>query len=155
MEALKIKRSDIFVVLGHKHKMIKDSIDVEVPIVVNKQYAQGIGTSIACGVKSLKKKAYEAVIILLTDQVYFGVHQIQDLIELYENSDSEIVISKYEDGQGPPSLFSSKYFADLEKLKDDNGGKDVIKKYSNNVGYISFPKGHLDIDFKADLNKLL
>jgi len=84
------------VVLGSNyeahHREIKD---YNVEIVNNKQYGEGMLSSVQCGLKAVSDAA-DAVMILLGDQPMIQADEMDQLIESYRDSDKEIAIATHE-----------------------------------------------------------
>ncbi len=81
-------------------------------------------------------------------------YHVIDLIAKFESGNCDIVISKYLDSKGPPSLFSSKYIKELKLLSEDEGARSIVKSNQQNLCFIDFPKGDIDIDTEEDLSKM-
>ncbi len=63
----------------------------------------------------------------------------------------------FENTPGSPVLFPKWTFAELKNLSQNKGGRELIKKYSNQVRYISAQNKYelMDIDTPQDLSTLL
>lgn len=118
-------------------------------------WQDGLSSSIAFGIQTLSEYHYDAVIIVLSDQPYFSVEILDSIIELHLSSNVKIIISKYRQGQGPPTLFHYTLFNDISKLTGDEGARKIVTAYRGNIGTIDFPEGHIDIDTKKDLKHLV
>jgi len=153
-ECNKVNNASVYTVLGHEFNRIKESITEKCCILFNKDYEQGIGSSMAFASAALENEHYDALIFVLCDQLYFRCYHVNDLIAKFEEANCDIVISKYNESQGPPSLFSSKYIKDLKQLSEDEGARSIVKANQQNLCYIDFPKGNIDIDTEEDLSKM-
>lgn len=146
---------DVYVVIGaHKEKVEPLIEDLNCQIVFNSAYEQGIGTSIAAGVETAMKLDASGVVICLVDQVYMSAEVLINLVEKQKSTKAAIVFSKYQNGQGPPTYFSSELFSELIELDDDDGAKSIVKKYMDQVSFIDFKLGNVDIDRPEDLGLL-
>ncbi|HEY55718.1 MAG TPA: nucleotidyltransferase family protein [Dehalococcoidia bacterium] len=127
------KVGEVIVVLGHRAEEIKKIIAARpLKIAVNKDYRQGMGTSIAVGLKLVDNRA-EAVMLTLGDQPFVDSPTIDRLIEEFRVHDKGIAIPTYQGKRGHPLIFSLKYEAPLAALKGDIGGREIIKEHPEDV----------------------
>lgn len=127
------KLSDIVVVLGYKAEDIRQRISGRpVKLVVNPLYRQGMGTSIAAGLKFVDSQA-EAVMLVLGDQPYVDSPTIDRLIEAFIGSKKGIATPTYKGQRGHPLIFDRKYQAPLSRLKGDVGGREIIRENPGDV----------------------
>lgn len=148
------KIGDVYVVLGANYNFIQPKVEVQIPILYNKNWEQGMGNSIAFGMQQIIQKKYKNVIIAVGDQPFFYQNILHKIIQKQRETDALIVISNYEKGRGTPCFFDEKLFLELTQLKGDIGAKPLIEKYQQQVEMIDFPKGNIDIDTIDDLKYL-
>ena len=166
-KAQAMQQSQIYVVLGANFEVIKQEIQKEiqkeiqgkdVAILNNRDWQDGLGTSIATGVKHiLKTKAnYDAILVLLADQPLVSVEYLKEFIYQFEPKTRQIIATKYGANKfGVPALFDQKYFEELSKLTHDKGAKDLIK---NNLDHVNVPKTTAiltDIDTQEDYKNIV
>lgn len=150
--ASKIKNANTYVILGAYAREISEVINTEIATYINPNWERGMGNSIAFGVENIRDIGYDAVILTVCDQPYLEAIHFDQLIKMYEdNTVADLIISKYTNGNGPPSMFDSQYFDQLCKLDGDNRAKTIVKNNLSNVGFSGFEKGDIDIDTEADL----
>ncbi len=148
----------VLVVLGARfERHIAEIENDPVHIEVNSKWERGIGTSIACGVRTLlaQQNTLEAVVIMLCDQPFIDSDLINQLIAESEKSEKGIVACTYGGAIGTPALFNRKYFGDLQGLKENAGAKALFWQYSADLQTINFPSGETDIDTQLDYINLL
>lgn len=119
----------------------------------NRHYDEGLGSSLACGIKCIEGVA-EAVLILLVDQPLITDAHIRDLIEHWEGAKSNIVATAYAGIHGVPAIFPRHYFDELKSLRGDQGARVLLRKYSRQVIGVEFEDAAVDIDTEDDLEKL-
>jgi molybdenum cofactor cytidylyltransferase len=143
--------------MGAFAEEITNGVDVsEVTIAVNKDWAEGMASSIRCGVETLKKEEdIEAVIIMICDQPGITVSVLTTLIETWRMTGKPVVVSEYDGITGPPALFERVIFDELLQLKGDSGARKIVEKDKSRIAAISFPAGKTDIDTAADYAALL
>lgn len=124
-KALKLS-SNVIVVLGEKSKVIKKEIEhLPIKIVINPNYKEGMGSSIAFGVSQLPTT--KKVLIMLCDQPLIPLHHFKNLIETSNKHEDKIICSEYKNKYAVPTIFPDKYFQALKNLKGDKGAKQLFK----------------------------
>ncbi len=96
----------------------------------------------------------EAVVLTVCDQPFVSAQIINQLVEAYYYTGKPIIASEYSGTSGVPALFSHRFFLELTDLKETEGAKQIIKKYSHEVFSIPFPEGAIDIDTPNEYEKL-
>jgi molybdenum cofactor cytidylyltransferase len=139
----------------------RDRIEIELRetpafIVENREWQQGLGTSIRCGLRHQLKSRPEldAVVLLVCDQPFVDANTITALITQWENSRKAIVACRYADTLGVPALFDRACFEELLALPDKSGAKTLIESRNGCVAQVEFEKGAIDIDTPADFHRL-
>ncbi len=140
------------VVLGYEHARL-NSLVKDARVVVNPDWREGLGSSIARGVAALPANT-SAVLILLCDQVALAAADLDALIlcyqETFSSADSAaIVCAGYADGPGVPAIFPRRYFAQLMELDGDAGAKIILR--TNPVLRIPMEHAQIDVDTPQDL----
>ena len=119
----------------------------------NPDFETGIGSSIRCGVKACRDRA-DAVLIILADQPLVTGAHLSELIATWDGNVNSIIASAYADTRGPPILFGSTHFDDLEKLQGDTGARQVLRDNYEAVLSVNFEPARFDIDTPTDLETL-
>jgi len=156
-EALKISKA-VIVVTGSNHTEISKEIeDLKIVITENKNWNEGMGSSINIGLNQLLNSfpTIENCIISVCDQPFIDASVFSELIQMQKDSQKGIVASKYSETLGTPVLFSKKYFKDLSNLSGHEGAKRLLQKFKDDIAEISFEKGAIDIDTQDDYQKLI
>lgn len=145
----------VHLVLGCDAEQVRESIvSDQLNVLVNPHYQKGLGTSIAYGMKNIDVSETDAVILVLADQVYLNKEILNELVLKKRSTDASIIICNYNEGNGPPSLFDRSLFDELSRLDGDDGAKEIVKKYKDQVAFVSFPKGDIDVDVPEHLSRL-
>ncbi len=150
----------VIVVLGSDFEKVKNELSTfEVFPVLNQNWEKGIGTSIATGIKEIQKlnPEIQAVIILLADQPKVEASLLAKIVKLYQQTGKKIIASKYAKTIGVPTLIDQSIFQELESLTGDKGAKKIIQQFAdkNEVAFIDFPGGKLDLDTLSDYDRFL
>jgi len=119
-------------------------------LVVNPRFAEGIASSIDCGVRSVAEVA-DAVLLLLADQPLITSSHLQSLLDTWQASRESIVASAYAGISGPPVIFPRRDFSDLMRLSGDIGARSIIDANEERVKSVRFDPAALDIDRQSDL----
>lgn len=141
----------VSVVLGANHRQIEPEVS-GAQIIVNQDWQQGLGSSIACGVKYIDRDA-DAVLVLLADQVQISADHIVVMAEAFVGNN--IVCATYCGSRGVPAIFPRSVFSQLQALTGDNGAKAVLHNPPISVVEIALPEAALDINRVEDLSQLL
>ena len=148
---------NIFVVIGANAALMEKEIeDFTAHKVLNKNWEEGMSSSIRCGLnEALKENAkLDAVIVMLCDQPYVDAAVLKQLIAKHEETNKPIVACAYKDTIGTPVLFYKKIFPALLVLKGQSGAKKIIAENMDATATIPFELGYIDIDTKEDYASL-
>ncbi len=144
----------VTLVVGHdRDAIIAAAADLGDNIILNDDYRDGIGSSIAIGVNARRNDS-DAILILLGDQPRINASHLNDLVDAWSGADDEIVASSFDDVLGPPILFPSKAFDALRQLSGDAGAKQLLSNDEFTVRPVKSPLARYDVDTPEDLRRL-
>lgn len=144
--------AETIVVTGHQEGEIVKALDgLPVRFIRNAGYEEGMGTSIACGVRQCSSNA-DGFLICLGDMPDVRTELLlQQFEELKQKGPATIVIPNHCGQEGHPVLFGAKYRSALESLKGDRGARPIIDAHPNAVVRIKAgPEAIFDVDILAD-----
>ena len=145
---------EVYLVIGHdQESVLTASAGLCNNVVVNTDYQDGIGTSIAAGVRACESGA-DAVIILLGDQPLITTEHLSSLIDHWSGADNQIVASVFEGIKGPLILFPRKAFVAMSELGGDSGAKSLLADASFDVCTVDCPQAGIDVDTPETLADL-
>ena len=147
----------IVVVLGAYAEQIEPEIGtLPIDIIVNEQWATGMGTSIQKGLSWLEsaESLLHSVALMVCDQPFVSFHLINQLVDTYLSTQKDIVVSEYAGTVGVPALFSSRLFPELKAL-ERQGAKSIIMQHREDVISVPFLQGDIDIDTSDDVQRWL
>jgi len=151
----RVKTDHKVVVLGANHKLIQKQTDFQsFTLIINKDWEQGMSSSIGLAVEYAKESDLDGLLILLSDQPFVDLELLQKLMEFYLPNKEMIVASKYGEVVGVPVLFDRHYFQELRRLTGDSGARKLIQAFLGKVKVVRFDKGNIDIDTPSDLSQL-
>ena len=123
--AMASRANPVIVVTGHQSKKIKKALYGLNPLFVhNPNYQDGIGTSIACGIKTVPKHCAGAL-VCLGDMPYVRPEHLNRLIESF-NEKEHLCIPVAQGRQGNPVLWGRSFFRSLCRLHGDTGAKSLL-----------------------------
>ena len=155
--ALQSRASPVMVILGSGKETIETVLDqTQIFILENNNWESGMASSISCGINNLITIApdSEAVILMVCDQPYVSATLLNEVINKHLESGQAIIASSYENTLGTPALFHKSLFSELSALEGESGAKSLIKKYSQQTGFVSFAQGSIDIDTRENYRNL-
>ncbi len=149
---------DTFIVLGAYGEKIQKQVNTyDAKIVENEEWNEGLASSIRKGLEGVlsSNPDTEAVILLLCDQPFLSAEILRQILEKYQETGLPIVHCHYGEASGPPTLFHRSIFPYLLELKGGQGAKKVVDMFPDQVAFIDFPQGSLDIDTPEDYQQLI
>ena len=142
---------DVCLVVGHNAHEIGDSAaGLADQLIMNEDYATGIGSSIACGVRACREHA-DAILIMLADQPVVSSTHLAELVNRWTGKQNEIIASRFSGVSGPPVLFASALFDQLEDLHGDVGAREILRRSSSMLRTVECEAAAIDIDTPEDL----
>lgn len=146
-----ISPHSVVLVLGANHQDIETEVS-GAQIIVNQDWQQGLGNSIACGIKQIDSDV-DAVLVLLADQVQISAEHIELMAQAFVGDN--IVSASYSGLRGVPAIFPRCVFSQLQALTGDQGAKALLQNPPVALVEFALPEAALDIDRVEDLNQLL
>ncbi len=137
----------VFTVLGNQHEDITANITGS-QLILNPDWQEGIGKSIATGVTYLRAD-YDAILVLLADQPRVKSQHLQQLISFFDGH--RPVCSYYRQSVGVPAIFPKVNFDTLAKLSGDKGAKALLQGMADDMLRLPLPEASFDIDTPEDL----
>jgi molybdenum cofactor cytidylyltransferase len=156
--ALETRCRPVVVVLGACAEALREEVaGTEARIVVNREWAEGMSSSIRCGLRELEAAAGQetkAAVLMLCDQPLVTSGVIRRLVESHFTRRSLFVASEYEGEGGKivgvPALFSRTLFAELMELRGAAGAKRIITRHATEGSIIDVPEAAFDVDTPDD-----
>ena len=157
---------ELIIVLGYQKNIIEKIIDKnkKIKFVYNKNYKNGISSSIQTGLRIISKKM-EAFFICLGDMPDVNQNIYNKMIKtklnynkkLKPNFKKEIFIPTYEKKNGNPVLFTKHMKEKIMQISGDDGAKELIEIYKSKALHIPVKNRGitLDFDIQEDFNPSL
>lgn len=146
---------EIIVVVPPAHTEIEAALQGSgAQLVVNRNAAEGMGTSLAAGVAALSD-AVEAVLITLGDIPHLSPAVITRVVERFRAGGAEIVIPQYGAFGGHPIMFARSRFPELARLSGDQGARALRDLSPEQVAIVLVNEpAPADVDTIEDLARL-
>jgi len=119
-------------------------------VIVNREWAEGIGSSIRAAVARLPASC-DGVLLTLADQAAVTVDDLSRLISAWRSDPQRIVAARYDATIGVPAIFPRAHFSDLSALRGDRGARDLIRRHADRTLGIALANASIDIDTPEDL----
>lgn len=160
-QALAVCGGPVTVVLGaHAGELRIDlkplcAAHVRLRLVRNPTWHDGIGSSLACGIRAQQPAAEppSAVLILLCDQPAVRTAELHKLASRWRAAPGRPVAASYGGAPGVPAIFPRRDFAALERLSGDAGARQLLVA-ATDLQTVPLPAAALDVDTPADLDRL-
>ena len=143
----------VIVVTGHDQDAVRAALaDRAVSFVSNPDYADGIATSIAAGIRAVPPHC-DGALICLGDMPALRVDDISRLIAAFDAEQSHICVPFAGTRRGNPALFARAFFAELAAGQGDTGARTVMAAHGDMVRDVRITgEGPLtDLDTAADI----
>lgn len=141
------------VVLGARARLLSRELrGYPVRVVVNRQWRNGLAGSIRVGISALPRQA-RAAVILLADQPAIGPGELALLAAAWRQAPAAIVAARFEGVLGAPAVFPRRRFADLRRLRGDQGARALLAGRRRLIG-VEMPAAGLDVDRPGDLERV-
>ncbi|MBC07287.1 nucleotidyltransferase family protein [Thalassospira sp.] len=139
-----------FVVLGAYQHDIVGEVAGRAHIVPNPDWARGMGSSIAAGMRAIMEQASycDGVLIAVCDQIRLDADDYQKLIDAFDGT--VIVATRYPGGLGVPAIFPRSCWEELSELDGPKGAKEMINRKGQHVKAVDLPGALIDVDTKDD-----
>ena len=122
-------------------------------IVINRDWREGIGSSIRAGVARLPASC-SAVLLMLADQPAVTSEDLKRLAGTWRRQPEYIAAARYGVTTGVPAIFPRSMFSDLTALRGDVGARMLVQRNPDRVVRVPMSSAAIDIDTPEDLLNL-
>lgn len=156
LDAVEVSCVDVvLVVLGHQHERLLPLLRSRpVRWVVNPHYAEGMLSSVRCGLRAVG--ASDAFLVVLGDQPGITPALIDALIESFKTNQAEIVVPTRYGRRGHPILFAACFVPQILTHFDNEGLRGLLRSYPERVTEIETSEGDIftDLDTPEEYQQL-
>lgn len=143
------------VVTGADHASITSLLGgYGVKLVRNERWEEGMGTSLAMGVKALDEENCAGILVCLGDLPYLSSRMVGRVIGVFRQNGSErIVVPKVKGRRGHPVIFPGSYRTELGKITGDEGARSLLNRVGDKLTEVEVhsPEIVQDVDRQSDL----
>lgn len=148
--ALASGASEVVVVLGDRAEAVRTKLrGLPVRIVVNRDWSEGIGSSVRCGVCAVGPDI-DSVVIALADQPRITPDHLRTLSRRLAETGKTMIASSYDGVLGAPCAFARSEFPRLLALTGEAGARSLIRGASAHVEAISFVGANVGVPALPD-----
>ncbi len=155
--ALAADLEPVVVVTGWQADEVEEALPTcDVTAVRNPDFAEGMATSMACGLAALPEDV-DAALFMLADMPRVDATHLRRLIAAFDPDEARaICVPVYRGRLGNPVLFGRAYFPELMALTGDAGAKPLLTEHAEQVFEVVMEDDAVlkDIDTPADLERL-
>ena len=148
-------------VLGaHREAIEATSAPADVVTIFHPDWAEGLGSSLACGARAVSADPAADVcaglIVLPCDQPLVSAATLLALRAEHERGGRGMVFSDHGAGRpGPPAFFARRHWAGLASLTGDSGARPLSSAHPEDCVLVPAPFAAEDIDTIEDHARLL
>jgi len=145
----------IIVVTGHEAASVAAALrGLDVTIVANPDYANGLSTSLRAGLRALPG-GIDGALILLGDMPEIETPVLTALMAALTDA-SAICVPVRHGRRGNPVLWGSRYFAEMMQLAGDTGAKPLMVRHEAQLIEVEVATDSIfeDVDAPEDLERL-
>ena len=147
----------IVVVTGHEAEALRAALeDFEIELVHNERFAEGMGMSLAAGIRALERRV-DAAFVCLGDMPRVGARHLEAIRAAYAPREGRLLAvpvhgkGKAEE-RGHPVLFDARFFPALAALEGDRGARRLLDEHADVVACVPLDDAVLiDVDTPAAL----
>src|SRR5262245_23705412 len=148
----------IIIVLGHEAEQVDAALQAErwFLAIHNPWYVDGMSTSLRIGLAATPNDV-DGAIILLGDQPLITPEIINAMIAESARDPDAIIAASYQGRRGNPVLFPRQYFAELEAITGDEGGRSALARHPERVRLVEIADAlaGFDVDTPEEYQELL
>ncbi len=160
-QALAAGFNPVGVVTGAYHEEVARVLPGTVHTLYNPDWQEGMGTSLAYGIKHLQAIARRtvqgslaAIMVMLADQPRVDATLLQQYLHTFQSNDCDAVALQYPSGPGVPALFSASLFDVLQNTDGQQGAKAILRSPKYKVLTLAQLEAYWDIDTPEDYQQL-
>ena len=148
------KVDEVIVVLGNRADDVGRALagvtDERLELIGNRRFREGMGTSLAHGVRACSWGT-DAILIALGDAPFFTVENVDALIDAHA-AGAVIAVPSSGGRRGHPVVFDGAHRAELEQLGGDAGARDILEREAATLTEIDIEDDAflVDIDERDD-----
>ena len=149
--AVDVAGNSVIVVLGARAAELAPLLSHSpASIVINRDWREGLSSSIRAGVSRLPA-ACSGVLILLADQAAVTAEDLRRLVGAWRRQTEYVAAAVYGATVGVPAIFPRSTFGALQQLRGDQGARVLIQRNPDRLVRVPMESAGIDIDTPEDL----
>jgi len=153
-----LQPAQLLVVTGCEAEKVQAELEgLPLRAVFNRDWAQGMGSSINRGARSLAPGA-GGVLVAVCDQWRLQPTDLDRLLSTWRADPERICVASWKEGgafvSGPPVIFPHKLIPELKSMQFDRGARQLIDRYMDLAEFVELPNAAFDLDRPEDLQRL-
>ncbi len=136
-ELLASRARPVIVVTGHQRERVAAALKgLDVVLVHNPDYAEGLSTSLKTGVAAVPAGA-DGAIVCLADMPQVDAGLIERLLGAFDPEKGAFIVMPTTDGKrGNPIVWSRRFFPELTAIDGDVGARNLIAQYPEAIAEV-------------------
>jgi len=149
----------VILVLGHSSSQIAAKIYLgRANLVLNKDYHDGLSTSVKCGLSNVPSDA-DAAIFMVADQPFLTSDILDMLAAKYRQKRKKVIALTPSFKKEPrnPVLLDRSMFKEVSLLQGDIGAREIVRRHIDTVEFLEIDDQDvfLDVDTKTSLEEAM
>lgn len=149
---LALQPACVVVVTGAAREGVEQALaGLPVNLVHNDHWENGMGSSLACGVKAMPERVRGAL-LLLCDLWRISGADLEKLVAAWNGTPLRAATAAWDGKTGPPVIFPRALFQRLGKLQGEQGARNVLRGFGGGVVEVALPNAAYDLDVSSDFS---
>ena len=119
-------------------------------LVVNRDWREGLASSIRAGVARLPASCAGAMLVL-ADQACVTAEDLRRLASAWRRQPLCVAAASYGATIGAPAIFPQHLFGELSQLKGDSGARILLRRHADHLVKVPMQSAAFDLDTPDDL----
>ncbi|MAG34330.1 MAG: 4-diphosphocytidyl-2C-methyl-D-erythritol kinase [Deltaproteobacteria bacterium] len=147
----------VLVVTGHDAPAVAEALaDSGCRLVQHEGWAEGMGSSIACGARVAARFDLLGLLVCVGDLPGLRSDHVAALLAVFRARDSardSIVVPTHDGRQGHPVLFGAAFLPELIALEGDDGGRAILEAHAGAIARVEIASDAVvrDVDTPEEL----
>lgn len=141
------------VVAGAAEAVIRELLVPDgVAVVMNPDWASGMASSLACGIRALPAAA-DAVLVMPCDLPAVTAEDLARLVTAWRAAPQRMAAAEFDAHPAPPAIFPRAVWSQLVALRGDQGARALLESAAQRTA-VPMPSAALDVDTPAELARI-
>ncbi|MBL8198895.1 MAG: nucleotidyltransferase family protein [Chromatiales bacterium] len=143
----------VYVVAGTAEQAIRGCVAADgVQVIGNPDWASGLASSLACGIRALPVGA-DAALVIPCDLPAVTAEDLARLVAAWRAAPELMAAAEFDGHPAPPAIFPRAVWSQLALLRGDQGARAVLESAAQRSA-VAMPSAALDADTPEELARL-